>query len=178
MSQENPNNNHDQMRKIRETLAHHKILNSNEGYSDPATFSLEQLCKAHMRLSAEQVQVEITPTSVLEQMLKEIQMIRQIPLYELENGHIDMTEFDKTNQFIDEAKQYMENIISLRQQFAYLHPEKWAATNTIYDWSMFKPTNEKQAVEGKRFGLEQRWLADDKLKQLAEANRLNKLNDN
>lgn len=178
MSEQNPNNNHDQMKQIREALAHKAILNSNEGYSDPRTFSLKQLGKAHMRLSAEQVQVEITPTSVLEQMLREIAMIRQIPLHELENGQIDMAEFDKANQFIDEAKNYMEGIISLRQQFAYLHPGRWAVTNTIYDWTHNKPETEKHAIEAKRFEFEQRLIADEKLKQLAEANRLNKLKDN
>ena len=97
-------------------------------------------------------------------------------MYELETGKIDYAEFDTTNVYIDEAKNYITNIIHARQQFAYLHPNRWSVTNTIYDWTQNKPTTEKAAIQAKRAEFEQRWSADERLVELAKVIKLNNEN--
>lgn len=166
--------NHDQMKEIREILAHKRVLLSNEGYSESDTLSVSNIVRSIERSILEEVDTPTAPTSILEQLIKQFNEYKKLSIAEFVAGTTKQEAFAENQITYQEAMNYLYDIISARYKYAQLEPGKWSELIVSYEIGNNTRT-EKERLEILRNVIEKRWKADEKLIEFDGFLRLKKL---
>jgi hypothetical protein len=175
MSEQNQNEH--QMQEMQEAIALRHLVNSNEGYTVSNPVSVSNIVRSNERFITEAVDIPTSSTLVLEQLIKQFNEYKKLSVIEFTARKIGHSEFEKQQVAMQEAMNYLYDIISVRYQYAQLEPGKWSELIVGHIMGD-NPRTEKEKLLILKSVIEKRWKADEKLAEFDGFLRLKKLKEN